>query len=275
VRPARRDHEGGIALRQTLPKPLAITALLLVALALPAPALAAERPPIEELVRMADRIFRSETSVASMEMTVETPEWSRTLTMEIWTEKLDQTFVRITAPAREAGTATLRIENEMWNYFPKINKVMKVPPSMMMSSWMGSDFTNDDLVKESSMLRDYTSRYVEPESLPEGDASPGHWYIELVPREDSPIVWGRIVIEIRHEDYIPTREDFYDEHGAKVRVMNLREIRPLGGRTIPTVMELIPLTKPGHRTLVRYTSATFDQPLPEDTFTHRNLQKRR
>ena len=110
-----------------------------------------------------NQLYRSESSHADMEMHIVTPHWERTLAMTVWTQGMNKTFIRITAPKKEKGVATLRIKNEMWNYLPKTNKVMKIPPSMMMGSWMGSDFTNDDLVKESSMLDDYTSQLIRPE----------------------------------------------------------------------------------------------------------------
>ncbi|MBU0479959.1 MAG: outer membrane lipoprotein-sorting protein [Proteobacteria bacterium] len=229
-----------------------------------------EQPDIDEIIDKIDRLFRSESSRTRFEMRIETPDWQRTLQMEGWSEGLDKAFIRILSPKKETGTATLRIENEMWNYFPKINKVMKVPPSMMMGSWMGSDFTNDDIVKESSMRDDYTASLIKPQ-----DAESGFYYAEFIPREDSPIVWGRIVAKVRKEDYIPVREEFYDEKGTLMRIMVLKEIKSLGGKTIPAVMELIPLNKKGHRTIVTYTDATFDLELPKDIFTLRNLQQRR
>jgi len=232
--------------------------------------IAADQPDIDEIIDKLDKLFRSDTSWSRFEMRIETPEWQRTLKMEGWSEGLDKTLIRILSPKKESGTATLRIDNEMWNYFPKINKVMKVPPSMMMGSWMGSDFTNDDIVKESSMKKDYTATLIEPEG-----AEKGYYYAEFIPRENSPIVWGRIVVKGRKKDYIPVREEFYDEKGTLMRIMELKDIKPLGGKTIPAVMELIPLNKEGHRTIVTYTDAVFDQKLSPDIFTLRNLQKRK
>lgn len=128
------------------------------------PSAAARRSPeVQEIIDRVDRLYRSDTSYGEIEMTIITPDWRRRLRMKIWTEGMDKTFLYITSPQKDAGIATLRIGSEMWNYFPKINKVMKVPPSMMMGSWMGSDFTNDDLVKESSLLRDYSARLINPE----------------------------------------------------------------------------------------------------------------
>ena len=225
---------------------------------------------VEEIVKKMDHLYRSETSHAEMEMQITTPHWERTLAMTVWTKGMDKTFIRITAPKKEQGVATLRIGNEMWNYLPKTNKVMKIPPSMMMGSWMGSDFTNDDLVKESSMLNDYSYQLIEPQ-----DATPDHVYIQLTPREDSPIVWGKIVAAVRSDDYIPSWQHFYDEQGNLMRVLNFEEIKTFNGKVTPSVMEMLPQNKEDHKTVVRFLNATFDSKIDERIFTRRNLQKRR
>ena len=225
---------------------------------------------VKAIVKRMDELYRSETSQTNMEMQIVTPHWERTLALEVWTQGMDKTFILITSPKKEKGVATLRIGNEMWNYLPKTNKVMKVPPSMMMGSWMGSDFTNDDLVKESSMLDDYTYELITP-----ADALPDHLYIELLPKEDSPIVWGKLIVAIRVSDQIPVWQHFYDETGRLTRVMNFKEIKSFNGKTIPSVMEMIPQNKGGHKTVVRFVDAEFDKGIDEKVFTRRNLQKRR
>jgi outer membrane lipoprotein-sorting protein len=227
-------------------------------------------PDIESVIKHIDQLYRSETSHADMEMHIVTPHWERTLAMTIWSKGMSQTFIRITAPKKEQGVATLRIGNEMWNYLPKTNKVMKIPPSMMMGSWMGSDFTNDDLVRESSMLNDYTYQFVTPE-----DASPDHLYIQLTPKEDSPIVWGKIVGAVRSDNYIPVWQHFYDEKGKLMRVMNFKDLKTFGDKIVPSVIEIIPENKEGHKTIVRWLNATFDLEVDDKIFTRRNLQKRR
>ena len=135
---------------------------------------------------------------------------------------------------------------------------------------MGSDFTNDDLVRESSMLNDYTYQYVTPE-----DASADHLYIQLVPKEDSPIVWGKIVAAVQSDDYIPVWQRFYDEKGNLMRVMRFKEIKTFGDKIVPSVMEMVPQNKEGHKTVVRWLNATFDSDIDDKIFTRRNLQRRR
>ena len=202
-------------------------------------------------------------------MHIVTPHYERTLKMQVWTKGMDKTFIRITAPKKEQGVATLRIKNEMWNYLPKVNKTMKISPSMMMGSWMGSDFTNDDLVRESSLIDDYTYQMVTPEK-----ASEDLLYVELIPKEDSAIVWGKIITAVRDNDYIPMWQHFYDEKGKLMRVLNFKEVKKFSGKTVPSVMEMIPQNRDGHKTVVRWVNAKFDTKIDDRIFTRRNLQKR-
>jgi len=251
----------------------AVIHLLTLMLLLPAATGFAAGPAtvdVKEIIRKVDRLYRSSSSKGEIEMEVTTPHWKRTLSLKIWTRGMDSTFIRITAPKKDEGIATLRIGTDMWNYFPRINKVLKVPPSMMMGSWMGSDFTNDDLVKESSMLKDYEYRLVSPEG-----AEAGFYYIDLTPRVETPTVWGKIIVKVRRDDYIPVTQHYYDEKGQLIRVLTFSEITRFGDRKIPAVMEMKPVRKEGRRTVVRYRQLIFDEPVDDGIFTLRNLRKRR
>lgn len=220
-----------------------------------------------DIVKKLDELYRSESSFGELEMEIVTPHWQRTLRMKIWTKGMDKTFIRISSPQKEKGVATLRIGNEMWNYLPNTNKVIKIPPSMMMSSWMGSDFTNDDLVNEFSLIENYHYKLITPED-PERDLL----YIESIPREDLPIVWGKLITAVRKGDYIPVWEKYYDEKGSLMRLMNFEDIRDFDGRKIPAVMELIPQNKEGHKTVIRYLELQFDKTVDDNIFSLRNLR---
>jgi outer membrane lipoprotein-sorting protein len=222
---------------------------------------------IEKVVKEIDELYRANSSYSELEMEIVTPRWQRTLAMKVWTEGLDKTFIRITSPAKEEGVGTLRLKNEMWNYLPKTNKVIKIPPSMMMSSWMGSDFTNDDLVKEFSMTKDYEYKFVSPENEEDG-----FLYVQFIPREGKPIVWGKIVIAVREKDYIPVWEKYYDEKDNLMRIMNFKDIKVFDNRKIPAVMEMIPQDEENKKTVIRYSDARFDIKIGEDIFTLRNLR---
>ena len=240
-------------------------------LGLPWLALPQETPPeVQAILEKMDKLYRADTSYAKFSMTIVTPDWQRTLELEAWTEGLDKTFILIDSPLKDRGTTTLRVKTEMWNYFPKIDKVMRVPPSMMMGSWMGSDFNNDDLVKESTFINDYTGQLVQP-----AEAQPGYYYLELKPKAATVTVWAKITAVVQKEGYLPVTETYYDEKGKPMRVIEFKEVKELGGRRIPSVMELTPISKPGHRTTITYTEAQFNQPLPANTFSLQNLQKKR
>ncbi len=223
----------------------------------------------KEIVKKMDELYRSGSSELTMEMEIITPHWKRTLKMNAWSIGMDKTFLRILTPKKEKGIATLRIDNEMWNFLPKTNKVMKVPPSMMMGSWMGSDFTNDDLVKEFSLLEDYTFEITEVENPEEGAV-----YVKCIPDEGLPIVWGHVIVAVKEKGYLPLWQKFYDEKGKLMRVMWFKDVKTFGKREIPAVMELVPTHKEGHKTIVRYIEAKFDIKIDKGIFSLRNLRTR-
>jgi len=222
---------------------------------------------VDEIIEYVDRLYRAESSYAEIEMEIVTPHWQRTLEMKSWSEGLKKTFIRITAPKKEQGTATLRIGSEMWNYLPRTNKVIKIPPSMMMSSWMGSDFTNDDLVKEFSLFEDYTYERIYPDG-----AGRDTIFINCIPREDLPVVWGNIVIAVTASDSLPVWQKYYDEQGGLMRLWTYSDVRTFDGRTIPATMTLIPQAKEGHKTVIRYRKLEYNPEIDADIFSLRNLR---
>lgn len=232
-------------------------------------ATASEAERVKEILDKVDRLWRGSTSDGEMEMEVVTEHWSRTLRMKVYTEGMERSLIRITYPAKEEGVATLKVENNIWNYLPKIKRVTKVPASMMLGSWMGSHFTNDDLVKESQFAEDYDTTITY-----EGERD-GREILELtlLPKPEAPVVWGKIVSVIRADDYIPLEMTYYDEDGEAVRRLVFSEIREMGGRTIPTVLTMRPLDKPREYTRVKYLDIEFDVDLEEDLFSLRSLRK--
>jgi outer membrane lipoprotein-sorting protein len=228
---------------------------------------ASDAVDVGTIIKEVDELYRAKSSYSEIEMRVVNPHWERTLTMKAWTKGMTKTLVRITAPRKEEGVSTLRIGNEMWNYLPKTNKIIKIPPSMMMSSWMGSDFTNDDLVKEFSLYDDYTY-----EEISVANPDKNLVYINCIPREDLAVVWKNVIVAVRRYDHLPVWQKYFDEKDALMRTLNFSEITNLGGRTIPSVMEMIPENKQGQRTVIRYVTAEFDADLGEDIFSLRNLR---
>jgi outer membrane lipoprotein-sorting protein len=222
---------------------------------------------VQKIIKEIDELYRSESSYAELEMRIVTPHWERTLSMKTWTKGMDRTLIRITAPRKEEGVSTLRIGNEMWNYLPKTNKIIKIPPSMMMSSWMGSDFTNDDLVREFSLYEDYAY-----EQTTVNDPDSGLAYINCIPRQDLAVVWRNVIIAVRRSDHLPVWQKYYDEKDSLMRTMYFRDIKSMGGRTIPSVMEMASENKEGHKTVLTYETVEFDVELDEDIFSLRNLR---
>jgi outer membrane lipoprotein-sorting protein len=224
------------------------------------------RPAVREVIDRIDKLYRADSSYALMEMQIVTSHWQRTLRLRAWSEGTEKTFIRILEPAKERGTATLRIGSEMWNYLPKTDKVIRIPPSMMMSSWMGSDFTNNDLVKEFSFTEDYEFQYTSVQ-----DPEQGELYIKCIPKPGRPIVWGWVVLAVDAGSLLPKTEKYYDEKGELMRTMSFGEVKTFDGRKIPSVMELVSQNKEGQKTVIRYLEAEFNIEVPAGTFTTRNL----
>ncbi|MBD3335322.1 MAG: outer membrane lipoprotein-sorting protein [Candidatus Eisenbacteria bacterium] len=222
---------------------------------------------IEDIIDKLDTLYRSESSYSEMTMTVVTPHWERTLALRAWSEGMDKTFIRVIAPKRERGMATLRIGNEMWNYLPKANSVVRVPPSMMMGSWMGSDFTNDDLVRQTTFTEDYTFEFAEVD-----DPKERLLYLSLTPKADVPVVWSRIGVAVREDDYLPVWERYYDERGRVMRILTFSGYAAFDERTIPAVMRMTPQDEEGSYTEIRYQEIEFNIEVEEEIFTLRNLR---
>ena len=229
----------------------------------------AQEMTADEIVRKAEDIMRGSSNIGVMSMHIVNPNWERTLEMKYWEKGKDRSLVKITAPAKEAGTVSLKVDNNMWNYLPSVEKVIKIPPSMMMQSWMGSDFTNDDLVRESSIVDDYDPALLGTESLEQGEA----YLLELTAKPEAPVVWGKINIFIRVEDFAPLRYEYFDEDGEMIRVMYMSEIRVIDGRSYPTVWTMEPINEEGKKTIITVHEINFDVPVDDSIFNLSNLKR--
>ncbi len=222
-----------------------------------------------EIVQKSDEKLRGTSSYAEMTMTIERPKWTREVGMKSWAMGDDFGLILITSPARDKGTAFLKRDLEMWNWQPTIDRSIKMPPSMMMQSWMGSDFTNDDLVRQSSIVDDYEHRLLGEETI---DDRACH-KIELEPKPDAPVVWGRVLLWISKEEYLQLRVEFYDEDDYLINTMYGKDIRTLGGKILPARLEVIPAEEPGHKTIIEYQDLTFDVDLTEGFFSIQNMKR--
>ena len=215
------------------------------------------------IVDRVDRLLRGDSSEGEMTMEVVTRRWTRTLTLRAWSEGTEKALIKLVSPAKEAGVATLMVGDEIWNYLPKVDRTIRVPSSMMMASWMGSHFTNDDLVKESRLIRDY-----EIEVGFEGErARVRVWEFVLTPRPEAAVVWGKVVMEVRQADLMPTWANYYGDDGGLRRTVTFGDYKVMGGRLVPATMRVVPTDKPDESTVIRYTSLRFDVRLPPETFT--------
>ena len=243
----------------SLPHSLLLSCLLLASL--PAHAGDAARQTMQRL----QDLLRSQTSIATYTMRVTTPEWQRGIRFKAWDDRAGKRFfIRILAPKKDKGTAWLKLGGNLWMYLPRLERDIRIPPSMMLSSWMGSDFTNDDLVKSASVVDDYTHRIINRDARTVT--------IESLPKPDAPVVWGKLVHVIRSEG-IPVSEAFFDEHGRKVRLLEFSDVREMGGRRIPSRWVMHPLNEKGKRTELVIEKIRFDPPIADAVFARANLKR--
>ena len=224
-------------------------------------------PDVDRLLAHLDELYRSKSSIARMEIQVTTPRSTRSMRLKAWTRGEDEALVVIEAPPREEGTATLRVGPNLWNYLPRIARTIRVPPSMMLGSWMGTDFTNDDLVKESSLRKDFTA------SVDRRSDSPPGWWIRLDVKPGIVGRWARIDTLVTDDD-LPVEERHYDRKGRLARTMTFGDVKVLGGRRLPAHLTLVPADVAGQRTEMRYLDVQFDVALPDDTFSLSRLERR-
>jgi hypothetical protein len=245
-----------------------VLALALLTMTLVVPAGPADQPSVEDLLDKADDLWRGSSSRGQISMHIKTARWQRSLTMRVWSEGTEKTLIQVLAPAKEKGTATLKVNNEIWHYLPKVDRTIKVPASMMSGSWMGSHFSNDDLVKESRYTDDFKCKFTSKPA----DNADKLYVVECIPNADAAVVWGKVVLKAR-EDLIPTAALYYEEKGELVRTMTFTDIVEMGGRKLPKKMRLTVTDKPDEFTEVVYEEIEFDLKVPARTFTLQALKR--
>ena len=223
----------------------------------------------EKILDNVDDIYRSNASHGIITLAVTTVNWQRTLTLEQWSKGQDKTLIKVLKPKKEKGLATLRVDKNVWNYMPKVKRVIKIPSSMMSSSWMGSHFTNDDLVKQSRMTENYTFSITfegmrEEKNIVE---------ITCLPKKNAAVVWGKVVVTVYRDDLIPLNMIYFDEDLQLSRTLDFKNIKMMGGKMIPTQMVMIPLENPGESTIVQWEEMEFNPNLDDDFFSLRKLQQ--
>ncbi len=224
----------------------------------------------KEIIRIADEKFNGElTSTGTMSMTIIRPTWERTIEMKNWTSGREYALTLITAPAKDKGQSFLKRQNEMWNWNPTISRLIKLPPSMMSQGWMGSDYTNDDILKESSVVNDYDHQIVGEEDY-DGRLC---YKIKMVAKEDAAVIWGHQIRWIDKKDFLFLKSELYDEDGYLVRTELGSEIKTMDGRLIPTRIELIPAEEEGQKTIIEMKEMKFNEPIEESFFSQQNMKR--
>jgi len=224
----------------------------------------ATEPTLEELLNATDDSTRGENSISTIGMEVHTQRFDRTMTMEVWAEGQERTLVRILTPVKDEGTATLKVGDDMWNYLPKIDRTMKIPPGMMGGSWMGSHFSNDDLVKDSRLSEEFDYEL--------SDKTDEIYTIICTPKPDTAVVWGSVVVRVR-ADLIPIDVQYFDDDGDLSRTMTFDGVKELDGRLVPTVVTLIPANEPGEYTRITTIQADYDATIDDRVFSLQALRQ--
>jgi len=224
----------------------------------------------DQIVRDAVDQWRGVSSESEMTMTIHRPDWERTMTMHAWTKGDDKALVRVTEPVKDRGNGTLTDENNMWTFSPKVNRVIKIPSSMMAQSWMGSDFSNKDVAKMDDIIDQYTHTLLDTRE--EDDVKV--YEIQSVPHEDAAVVWGREVLLIR-DDNVVSEHRFYDQDGELVKKLVSLEIGELGGRMVALRQRMQKVETPDEWTEIEVLAAKYDIEIPDSVFTLSNLRNPR
>lgn len=221
-----------------------------------------------DIVQKSDQAMRGKSSYSEATMKIVRPDWSRSMTMKSWTKGTELSLVLVTAPAKDKGSASLKRHREMWNWVPSIERVIKIAPSMLSQSWMGSDFTNDDLINQSSIVVDYQHQLFQSETF-DGDKV---WVVDALAKPDAPVVWSKVRLWISQTSFLQRKVEFYDEFDELVNVLTTYDVKTLGGRDVATRMEMQPIDKPGNKTVLITHEAQFDFDIDDDFFSQQQMK---
>jgi len=251
-----------------------VLAMALVTAILPGWIVRAETVPADamdplEIIRRSDDLLRRGESFARLTMVIERPDWTRTVVMDAWTQGASNVLTRVLSPKKEKGVTFLKRGREAWQFVPSIDRTIKIPPSMMLQSWMGSDFTNDDVVRADSIVTDYTHEITDEVTEDGFD----YWMITSTPKPGAPVVWGKIVFKIRKQNYVPDRADYFDEDGERIKYYQAFDIRPIEDLEVATRFTMYDLTRPGYQTTLQYDNMSFSPEIRKGTFSLRNLKR--
>lgn len=221
---------------------------------------------LSEIIREVERKYLGDSAEGEMTMQIVTRHYTRKMSMEYWSKGKDRFLIKITSPAKDSGISTLKVNKEIWNYLPKVDRVIKIPTSMMGGSWMGSHITNDDLVKETQVAEDYTFNPLED--------TKSILVVEGIPKPEATVVWGKIIYKILMPDLVPLEVSFFDEDDNKVRIIKYSQVKEIDGRKIPLKLEVLPLEKTDESTIIFYRNIHFGVSLKDNFFSLKSLKNR-
>ncbi|MFP4046559.1 MAG: outer membrane lipoprotein-sorting protein [Bacteroidales bacterium] len=245
--------------------------MLLILVMNPGKVPAQELSSREIMEKAEDQWQGEESSISRMTMKIVRPSWERTIKMKSWIKGRNYALTLITSPANERGQTFLKRENDMWHWMPSIDRLIKLPPSMMSEGWMGSDYTNDDILKESSIVVDYNHKVIGEEKVNGTNC----YQIELIPKEDAAVVWGKVLKWISKEHFLQMKSEYYDEDGELVRTEIAEETKKMDDRYVPTYVEILPADEDDKKTVLILEDIQFNRDIPDDFFSQQNMKRLR
>ena len=223
----------------------------------------------QEIVQKSLDLQNGESNQGEMEMTLVRPKYTRSISMKSWSLGNEYFLIYITSPARDKGQVFLKRNNDMWNWMPNISRMIKIPPSMMAQNWMGSDFTNDDLVKMNSLINDYEHQLIGEEQVDNLLC----YKIEMIPKPNAAVVWGKLLLWVAKEHYYQMKAEYFDEDFELINRMEASDIKQFDDRKLPSKLVMTPMNKPGQQTIMNYNTINFSVDLPESFFSQQNMKR--
>ncbi len=218
-----------------------------------------------DIMKKLDNNMRGKNIYMKMSMSITSMGHKRTMKMETWAQGTKKSFVKIIYPPKDRGITFLSLDNQMWQYVPKIERIIKIPPSMMLQNWMGSNITNDDMVKQSSIVEDYDAKILKREG--------SVVTIELIPKEDAAVVWGKIITNIDTETYTSNKDIFYDEDGEEVRIFTYDKVKKFGEYFLPTYWRVAPVDRKDNYTEIILEDVKYDTKISDQYFRKSALKR--
>jgi len=223
----------------------------------------------KEIIKKVDDKLQGSSNISEMTMSIIRPNYTRTIGFKNWSQGREYFMTYISSPAKEKGQVFMKFKSEMWNYMPSINRMIKLPPSMMSQGWMGSDYTNDDLVKQSSIVNDYDQKIITSETIDSHDC----YKIEMIPHPEANVVWGKILTWVDKDRYIMLKTEYYDQDNLLVRTELGKEVKVFDSREIPSVIEILPADDKGNKTVLTIEKMQFNVKIDPSFFSQQNMKR--